>query len=72
MLIYSADARRAVAVNGTVMAPGRGTIDHFRSLGVTMIPAQGLRATGVPAALGEDLRASTVNFCAYANLLIVS
>ncbi len=33
MLIYSASARRVVAINGNMMAPARATIAHFRSLG---------------------------------------
>ncbi len=50
MLIYSASARRVIAVNGNMMAPARATIDHFRSLGIDLIPASGLLAAGVPAA----------------------
>ena len=30
MLIYSANARRVVAINGNMMAPARATIDHYR------------------------------------------
>ena len=50
MLIYSASARRVVAINGNMMAPARATIAHFRSLGVDLIPGAGLLAAGVPAA----------------------
>jgi gamma-glutamyltranspeptidase / glutathione hydrolase len=50
MLIYSASARRVVAINGNMMAPVRATIDHFRSLGIELIPGAGLLAAGVPAA----------------------
>jgi gamma-glutamyltranspeptidase/glutathione hydrolase len=50
MLIYSATARRVVAINGNMMAPARATIAHFRSLGVELIPGHGLLAAGVPAA----------------------
>ncbi|MGH7778847.1 MAG: gamma-glutamyltransferase family protein [Candidatus Binataceae bacterium] len=52
MLIYSANARRVVAINGNMMAPARATIAHFRSLGKDLIPGAGLLAAGVPAALG--------------------
>src|SRR6202167_2743854 len=50
MLIYSASARRVVAINGNMMAPARATIAHFRSLGIELIPGAGLLAAGVPAA----------------------
>ena len=52
MLIYSASARRVVAINGNMMAPARATIEHYRSLGVELIPGAGLLAAGVPAAFG--------------------
>src|SRR6202046_1739423 len=51
MLIYSANARRVVAINGNMMAPARATIAHYRALGLEMIPGAGLLAAGVPAAL---------------------
>src|SRR5271155_4160494 len=50
MLIYSASARRVVAINGNMMAPARATIEHYRSLGLELIPGIGLLAAGVPAA----------------------
>src|SRR5580658_3939891 len=50
MLIYSANARRAVAINGNMMAPARATIAHYRSLGLQLMPPEGLLAAGVPAA----------------------
>src|SRR5579864_2784005 len=50
MLIYSASARRLIAINGNMMAPGRATIAHYRSLGLDLIPGAGLLAAGVPAA----------------------
>jgi gamma-glutamyltranspeptidase/glutathione hydrolase len=50
MLIYSATARRVVAINGNMTAPARATIAHYRSLGVELIPGAGLLAAGVPAA----------------------
>ena len=50
MLIYSAIARRVVAINGNMMAPARATIEHYRSLGIELIPGAGLLAAGVPAA----------------------
>src|ERR1700692_1375771 len=50
MLIYLADARRVVAINGNMTAPARATIAHYRSLGLKLIPPEGLLAAGVPAA----------------------
>jgi len=52
MLIYSASARRVLAINGNMMAPARATIEHYRSLGIELIPGAGLLAAGVPAAFG--------------------
>ncbi len=46
MLIYSAAARRVVAINGNMMAPARATIAHFRALGLELIPGTGLLAAG--------------------------
>ena len=57
MLIYSADARRVVAINGNMTAPARATIAQFRLLGKDLIPASGLLAAGVPAALGALISA---------------
>ncbi len=57
MLIYSASARRVVAINGNMMAPARATIDHYRSLGLELIPGAGLLAAGVPAAFDALLTA---------------
>src|SRR5271170_2994739 len=50
MLIYLASARRVVAINGNMTAPARATIAHYRSLGLELIPPEGLLAAGVPAA----------------------
>src|SRR5580658_5238366 len=50
MLIYSASARRVVAINGNMMAPARATIEHYRALGLKLVPYSGLLAAGVPAA----------------------
>src|SRR5580698_1994667 len=57
MLIYSANARRVIAINGNMMAPARATIAHFRALGVELIPGAGLLAAGVPAAFDALVRA---------------
>src|SRR4029077_15570078 len=51
MLIYLAGARRVVAINGNMTAPARATIDHYRALGLELIPPEGLLAAGVPAAI---------------------
>ena len=50
MLIYAADARRVVAINGNMTAPARATIARYRSLNLQLVPAEGLLAAGVPAA----------------------
>ncbi|MGH7865648.1 MAG: gamma-glutamyltransferase, partial [Candidatus Binataceae bacterium] len=50
MLIYAAKAGRVVALNGNMSAPARATIDHYRSLGMKLVPYEGLLAAGVPAA----------------------
>src|ERR1700675_3584587 len=50
MLIYSASARRVVAINGNMTAPARATIEQYRSLGIELIPGAGLLISGVPAA----------------------
>jgi gamma-glutamyltranspeptidase / glutathione hydrolase len=57
MLIYAAQAGKVVAINGNMTAPARATIEHFRSLGIDLIPAGGLLAAGVPAALGAFITA---------------
>jgi gamma-glutamyltranspeptidase / glutathione hydrolase len=51
MLIYSAEAGRVVAINGNMTAPARATIAEYRARGINLIPAHGLLAAGVPAAL---------------------
>jgi len=61
MLIYVASARRVVAVNGNMVAPARATIAHYRSLGLKLIPAEGLLAAGVPAAF-DALAAALAKF----------
>ncbi len=50
MLVYSAALRRTFAVNGNMMAPARATIAHYRSLGLDLIPGEGLLAAGTPSA----------------------
>jgi len=52
VLIRVASAQRVVAINGNMMAPARATIAHYRSLGLELIPGEGLLAAGVPATLG--------------------
>jgi gamma-glutamyltranspeptidase/glutathione hydrolase len=61
MLIYVANARRVVAINGNMTAPARATIAHYRSLGLKLIPAEGLLAAGVPAAF-DALAAALAKF----------
>jgi gamma-glutamyltranspeptidase/glutathione hydrolase len=57
MLIYSASARRVISINGNMKAPARATIEHYRSLGIKLIPGYGLLAAGVPSAFDALLSA---------------
>ncbi|MGE3538449.1 MAG: gamma-glutamyltransferase family protein [Candidatus Tectimicrobiota bacterium] len=57
MLIALAETGEVVAINGNTAAPQRATIDWFRSQGLSLIPAEGLLAAGVPAACGALLTA---------------
>jgi gamma-glutamyltranspeptidase/glutathione hydrolase len=61
MLIYVASARRVIAINGNMTAPAGATIEHYRSLGLKLIPAEGLLAAGVPAAF-DALATSLAKF----------
>src|SRR5579864_9073043 len=44
MLVYAANARRIVAVNGNMTAPARATIDLYRGKGLELVPGEGLLA----------------------------
>lgn len=57
IVVRPAGAQRVFAINGNMTAPARATIEHFRALGITLIPGQGLLAAGVPAALDALLTA---------------
>jgi gamma-glutamyltranspeptidase / glutathione hydrolase len=57
ILVRPAGTERVFAINGNMTAPARATIEHFRNLGITLIPGQGLLAAGVPAALDALLTA---------------
>lgn len=61
MLIYEGETHRVVALNGNTMAPSRATIEHYRSLAMSLVPHQGLLAAGVPAAL-DSLVTALVEF----------
>src|SRR6266446_6860470 len=50
MLIYFASAAKAFAINGNMRAPGKATIEKYRSLGLKLVPPEGLLAAGVPSA----------------------
>ncbi len=52
MLIRVGSTQRLVSVNGNTMAPRRATIAHYRTLGLDLVPGEGLLAAGVPAAFG--------------------
>ena len=49
ILVYWAKDKRVYAVNGQGWAPKAATIEHFRSLGVDLIPGDGLLPATVPA-----------------------
>lgn len=58
MLIYWAEARRVISVNGNMAAPRRATISHYQNeLKLDLVPGEGLLAAGVPAALHALLTA---------------
>jgi gamma-glutamyltranspeptidase / glutathione hydrolase len=61
MLIYVANARRVVAVNGNMVAPARATIEYYRSRNLKLVPGEGLLAAGVPAAF-DALAAALAKF----------
>src|SRR5260370_7507560 len=48
MLIYSAIARRVVALNGNMMAPAPATTEHYRPLAPALPPGSGLPPARVP------------------------
>ncbi len=50
ILVRPAGGARVLAINGNMAAPARATLAHYRSLGLSLIPGQGLLAAGVPAA----------------------
>ena len=52
VLVYSADERKVHALSGGGVAPAGATIDHFRSLGVDLIPGDGFLPALVPPAVG--------------------
>ncbi len=49
MLLYSPKDERVVAISGQGPAPERMTIEWFRSMGIPLIPGDGLLAATVPA-----------------------
>lgn len=50
MLLYVADERRVVCVNGNTQAPAAATCEAYRKRGLTEVPSQGVFAAGPPAA----------------------
>ena len=52
ILYYDASADRVHAVSGQGAAPAAATIARFRSLGLGLVPGDGLLAAAAPAALG--------------------
>lgn len=50
MLLYIADEKRVVAVNGNTEAPEKATLKAYLDRGLRLIPPEGIVAAGVPAA----------------------
>lgn len=57
MLIGTPNARDIVCINGNTVAASSATPERFRALGYHRIPAEGVLAAGVPAAIGALLEA---------------
>lgn len=57
ILIHHARTGRTVAINGQGTAPAAATIERFRSLGVSLIPGDGLLATTVPSQVANWITA---------------
>jgi gamma-glutamyltranspeptidase/glutathione hydrolase len=52
IVLYSADDDEVAVVAGQGPAPAGATIDHYRSLGLDLVPGTGLLAACVPGAIG--------------------
>ncbi|MEJ5365869.1 MAG: gamma-glutamyltransferase [Desulfosoma sp.] len=55
MVLYAAEARSVVVVNGNTEAPAAASLESYRSRGLRLIPPQGMPAAGVPAAVASLL-----------------
>jgi len=55
IVLYSAEREQALVVNGQGPAPAAATIDHFRGLGLDLVPGTGLMPACVPGAFGAWL-----------------
>ena len=51
IILYSSTSRRVVVINGQGPATRAATIDHFRQLGLDLVPGTGLLAACVPGAI---------------------
>ena len=49
MLLYAADEKRVVSVNGNTQAPQAATLEAYKRRGFDLIPPEGVVAAGVPA-----------------------
>jgi len=56
ILVWSEAHRRCEMICGQGVAPAAATIDHFRALGLDLIPGTGLLAAPVPGAFGAWMR----------------
>src|SRR5467141_1351706 len=50
LIIYDARRRKPEVICGQGCAPARATIDHYRSLGLDLVPGTGLLAACIPGA----------------------
>lgn len=55
MVLYAAEARSAVVVNGNTEAPAAASLENYGRRGLRLIPPQGMLAAGVPAAVSSLL-----------------
>src|SRR5437588_6198547 len=56
MLLWSRKAGRVEALCGQGVTPAAATIDHYRALGLDLVPGTGFLPTTVPGAFGAWMR----------------
>lgn len=55
MVLYAAEPRSVVVVNGNTEAPAAASLETYQRRGLRLIPPQGMPAAGVPAAVASLL-----------------